>query len=389
MIAPAEQYFEGSRAEVSVVRETGQNSLDAGCDDGPVRMEFTLRNMPQQVLSLISRGSGSIWRRLKRPRGALRGTARWKRRSSWLTSRRCWSCGFPTSARWVLPGSESLNTPTSPLSALTRGAGISANDGSRGGSFGIGSAVGPMASDLCTVFYTSLPRGESDVVFAGYSWVVTHRDSNGILRVGDGFYTDLNVTEDFRYRRNPDPFGPFNPRTEPGTDIFIVGYRKSGEDPQLHNIRDAFIDNFMMAIHDGKLEVSGKGLGEEWHLNALTLGKLASARPESLAFYRAIFDPTPTVAVSNRFGELRLYINVDPSLPKTLHTITMRRPLMRIDTFRHTSIPVKYAAVLVCADAKGNKLLRELEPPQHDSWDGGPSARRSRRGQGTEGLRAQ
>ena len=194
-------------------------------------------------------------------------------------------------------------------------------------------------------------------MFAGYSRLATHRDSDGILRVGDGFFTDLSVTEDFRYRRNPAPFGPFKPRTEPGTDIFIVGYRKAGEDPQLYNIRDAFIDNFMMAIHEERLEVSGKGFEEEWSLDSRTLATFASTRPESLAFYRAIFDPTPTVTMSNRFGELRLYINVDPSLPKTLHTITMRRPLMRIDIFRHTSIPAKYAAVLVCAAPKGNTLV--------------------------------
>jgi hypothetical protein len=369
-IAPAEQYFEGSRAEVSVVRETGQNSLDAVYGDGPVRMEFELRHMSTDSIP----GIPALREHLAEVEKATQGTqghsemkAALKLAHEELVSVLRIS-DFGTKG---LTGSESLNTPTSPLSALTRGAGISANDGSRGGSFGIGSAVGPMASDLCTVFYTSLPRGESEVVFAGYSRLATHRDSADILRVGDGFFTDLSVTEDFRYLRNPAPFGPFESRAEPGTDIFIVGYRKAGEDPHLHNIRDAFIDNFMMAIHEERLEVTGKGLGEEWHLNAQTLGKLASARPESLAFYRAIFDPTPTVTVSNRFGELRLYINVDPSLSKTLHTITMRRPLMRIDTFRHTSIPAKYAAILVCADPKGNKLLRELEPPQHDSWDGG------------------
>ncbi len=184
--------------------------------------------------------------------------------------------------------------------------------------------------------------------------------------------TDLTITEeDFKYLRNPLPFGPFEPRTQLGTDIFIVGYRKASDDPQLHNIRDAFIDNFMMAIHKGRLEVRGQSLGGEWRLDAWTLETYASARSESLAFYRAILDPDPTVTTSGRFGELCLYINVDPSLPKTLHTITMRRPLMRIDTFRHTSIPAKYAAVLVCGDTKGNTLLRELEPPQHDSWDGG------------------
>jgi hypothetical protein len=264
-----------------------------------------------------------------------------------------------------------VNAPSSPLSALTRGAGISASDGSRGGSFGIGSAVGAMASDLCTVFYASLTREESQVVFAGHSRLASHKDSEGNLRVGDGFFTDLSVKKEFKYLRNPGPFGPFEPRTQLGTDIFIVGYRKASDDPQLHNIRDAFIDNFMMAIHEGRLVVSGKGRDEEWHLDGRTLGTCASAGPESLAFYRAILDPDPTVTTSGRFGELCLYINVDPSLPKTLYTITMRRPLMRIGTFRHTSIPAKYAAILVCADQKGNTLLRELEPPQHDSWDGG------------------
>jgi hypothetical protein len=226
-------------------------------------------------------------------------------------------------------------------------------------------------SDLCTVFYTSLALGQSDVVFAGHSRLASHRDTEGTWRVGDGFFTDRSNPSDFEYLRRPLTFGPFEPRTQPGTDIFIVGYRKAGDDPQLHNIRDAFVDNFMMAIHRGHLVVRGKGHLEEWCLDTQTLKTYADARPESRAFYQAILDPEPAVITSPRFGEVSLHINVDPNLPKTLHTITMRRPLMKIDTFVHTSIPAKYAAVLICADPKGNKLLRELEPPQHDRWDGG------------------
>jgi hypothetical protein len=55
-IAPAEQYFEGSRAEVSVVRETGQNSLDAVAGDDPVHMEFELREMPTASVPGIQGG---------------------------------------------------------------------------------------------------------------------------------------------------------------------------------------------------------------------------------------------------------------------------------------------------------------------------------------------
>jgi hypothetical protein len=369
-IAPAEQYFEGSRAEVSVVRETGQNSLDAVNGDGPVRMEFELGEM--QVDSIP--GVQGLREHLAQVEVATRGSqghGRMKTALKLAHEETVWILRISDFGTTGLEGSESLNTPTSPLSALTRGAGISANDGSRGGSFGIGSAVGPMASAMCTVFYTSLPRRESEVVFAGHSRLATHQDSGGIFRVGDGFFTDVSRPKDFSYLRNPPPFGPFKPRTQPGTDIFIVGYRKADEDPQLHNIRDAFIDNFMMAVHEERLEVSGRGLGEEWHLDALTLEAFARTRPESLAFYRAIHDREPTVTKIPLLGEVALHINVDPELPKTLHTITMRRPLMRIDTFRHTSIPAKYAAVLVCADPKGNAFLRELEPPQHDCWDGG------------------
>ena len=369
-IAPAEQYFEGSRAEVSVVRETGQNSLDAVDGDGPVRMEFELREMPAEVIP----GIQGLREHLEQVEKVTRGTQGHDRMETALEL----AHGDTVSVLRIsdfgtkgLEGSESVNAPTSPLSALTRGAGISANDGTRGGSFGIGSAVGPMASDLCTVFYTSLPRGQSDVVLAGYSRLASHKGADGTWRVGDGFFTDRSDPSDFKYQRRPPAFGPFEPRTQPGTDIFIVGYRKAGDDPQLHNIRDAFVDNFMVAIHREHLLVTGKGHEEEWRLDTKTLATYADARRESLAFYQAILDPEPAVITSSRFGEVCLYINVDPTLSKTLHTITMRRPLMKIDTFRHTSIPAKYAAILICADPKGNKLLRELEPPQHDGWDGG------------------
>jgi hypothetical protein len=369
-IAPAEQYFEGSRAEISVVRETGQNSLDAEDGDGSVRMEFELGEMSAESIP----GILGLRNHIEQVEVATRGTQGHDRMEAALDL----AYGDMVSVLRIsdfgtkgLEGSESVNAPTSPLSALTRGAGISSNDGNRGGSFGIGSAVGPMMSDLCTVFYTSLPSGQSDVVFAGHSRLASHKGADGTWRVGDGFFTDRSNSSDFEYLRQPLPFGPFEPRTRPGTDIFIVGYRKAGDDPQLHNIRDAFVDNFMMAIHQGHLVVTGRGHGEEWRLDTQTLKAYADARLESRAFYQAILDPEPAVITSSRFGEVSLHINVDPNLAKTLHTITMRRPLMKIDTFVHTSIPAKYAAVLICADPKGNKLLRELEPPQHDRWDGG------------------
>lgn len=386
-VNPSEQYFEGSGAERSIVRETGQNSLDAVAEDGgQVRMEFELATMPTgHIPGIAELRKHLAW--VERDTREAQGHDRMKRALDLSAMETVTVLRISDFGTKGLQGSESQYAPPSPLSALTRSAGVSANDGKRGGSFGIGSAVGPMASDLSTVFYTSMPQGTVEVVVAGHSRLASHMDSDGSPRAGDGFYIDRSVTDDFSYlrTRDPFPFGPFAPRTEPGTDIFIIGYRKAYDDPDLNNIRNAFIDSFMMAIHAGRLVVSGVGKNGSWHLDSQSLATYAEERWESRAYYGAITDPSPVVKELPRFGEVALYINVDPRLPKTLYTATMRRPLMQIDTFQHRSIPAKYAAVLVCADSKGNTLLRDLEGPQHNHWDparkaGGNAALRELKG---------
>jgi hypothetical protein len=369
-IDPAEEYFEGSRAEVSVVRETGQNALDAASGNTPVRMEFELARVPVDQLPGVDGLRAHLESVVKATQGS-QGHERMVEALEVAKKKEVWVLRISDFGTTGLKGSESVDDARSGLSALTRGSGISSNDSSRGGSFGIGSAVGPMASLMSTVYYTSLPEDQDEVVLAGYSRLATHPDADGVNRVGDGFYTDLNLEDDFRYRRSPGPIGPFLVRDQPGTDIYVVAYRTAEEDQSLDHVRDAFIDSFMMAIHHGRLEVTGRTPMGEWRLNATTLVDEVRSRPEALAFYRAIKDPEPYVRDHPKLGQLRLLMNVDDTLPKTLHTITMRKPLMRIDMFRHTSIPVKYAAVLVCDSDEGNALLRSLEAPQHDVWDKG------------------
>lgn len=370
-VSPAEQFFEGSMAESSLVRETAQNSIDARAGLEPVTMVFELAEMATELIPGVDRLRTHLEQVERQTRGTQghEGMATALQTAQQEKIRVLRISDYGTNG---LTGSESMHDPTSPLSALTRGAGISADDGTRGGSFGIGSAVGPMASNMSTVLYTSLPTDGKETVFAGYSCLASHRDADDVWRGGDGFYTDLNDEADFRYLRSPQALGPFPLRTEPGTDVFILGYRKAGADPDLQHIKVAFMRNFIMAIDRGELIVKGITPTHTWELNQVSLEKHVVEDAEAQAFYRAIRDPEPILHTSKRLGNLALYINIDDdSLAKTLHTITMRKPLMRIDTFRHNSIPVKYAAVLECSDDHGNKLLRTLEPPQHHKWDPG------------------
>ena len=115
-----------------------------------------------------------------------------------------------------------------------------------------------MASDLRTVLYTSLPEDEERVVFAGYSRLASHKTADGVWHDAHGYFTDVADTSDFRYQRGEIEVGPFGLRTSPGTDVFVLGYRMIEQDPTLDKIRDAFVRDFMLAIHRGHLIVRGK-----------------------------------------------------------------------------------------------------------------------------------
>jgi hypothetical protein len=367
-IDPSQQYFEGSHADHAVVRETGQNTLDnRGKDaEGPIRMEFELATMYTKDIPGIealrlhldavadqTKNQQGHDRMVKAAALAKEETISVLRVSDYGTT--------------GLTGSEALASSGSPISRLTRGKGGSSDD-ERGGSFGIGSAVGPMASELCTVIYTSMPEDACESVMAGYTRLATHA-IDGLSYRAEGYFTRLDRLDDFEYQRPALKIGPFSERSEPGTDTYILGYRLAETDPKLENIRDAVIDNFMAAIAGRHFVVEGFGQGNPWILDADSLGGFTKNRPEAHAFYQALQDPNPTEKDLGKAGKVKLYINVDDRLGRKLHTITMRTPLMKIDTFKHNSISAKYAAILVCDSAEGNKYLRQLEPPQHHKWD--------------------
>lgn len=368
---PAEQFFEGSLAEVSVARELGQNSLDNPSGDGPVRMQFELRRMAVADIPGIADLRPHFEAAMRATQGQ-NGHDRMVLAHELAQQDHIWVLRVGDYGTVGLRGSEKdSDNQDSPLIALTRGEGISENDPNRGGSYGIGSAVGPMASDLCTVLYTSLATDKEEVVFAAYSRLASHVDASGVKRRADGYFTLIDLEDDFEYLRSPGPIGPFAERTEQGTDVFILGYRKAEDDPGLVNIRDAFVRNFMLAIDRGKLIVEGSTPDGDWMLNSGTLATYLDA--ESAAFYRAMRDPEPYEREVPGLGRLRLFVEIDDGLPKKLNTIAVRTPLMKIHTFPNRSVPVKFAAYLDASNPAANEKLHRLEPPEHDQWDRGRS----------------
>lgn len=371
-----EEIFSDDTTAEALARELGQNSLDAiaKTDAWPVTMVFELHRMKTSDIPDIS----NLKRHLRAALNRYPDSPRLQQAVSTLEGEFVDVLRVGDYGTKGLSGSESIASKGSVLTALTRGSGVSVGKTDAGGSFGIGKSAGILSSLVRTEFWTTRTPDSDETIFAGCTQLTTHQmpgsDDPRKLLGPMGTYTRLSDTEDYHYRRNPDQFGPFPQRTKPGTDVYIVGYSDASDDPKLEQIRDAMIDNFMAAIMRGHLVVEGitdKGRG--WRLDADNLERVIGTIPDHnrrtvmQAFHNALLQP-PIIKTDKRLGAMKLYINIDDSLPRKLNTIAMRKPLMKVRTYKNISITAKYAAVLECSSPQGNRILRGMEPVRHDDW---------------------
>lgn len=371
-----EEIFSDDTVAQALARELGQNSLDAIAKDGawPVTMVFELHRMKTSDIPDVD----NLKRHLRAALNRYPDSPRLQQAVSTLEGDFIDVLRVGDYGTKGLSGSESIASKGSVLTALTRGSGVSVGKTDAGGSFGIGKSVGILSSLVRTEFWTTRTPSSNETVFAGCTQLTTHQtpssDDPRKLLGPMGTYTLLSDTEDYHYRRSPAPLGPFPQRTEPGTDVYIVGYSDASDDPKLEQIRDAMIDNFMAAIMRGHLVVEGiadKGRG--WRLDSDNLKRVIDMTSDPdrrivmQAFHNALLQ-TPIVKTDKRLGEMKLYVNIDDSLPSKLNTIVMRKPLMKVRTYANTSITAKYAAVLECSSPQGNRILRGMEPVRHDDW---------------------
>lgn len=376
-----EEHFTGRALSESVARECIQNSLDAAAsDDEPVRVSFELKRVPTDTVPDVEGLRGAIQAALAEAQG-LQGQDRLETALDAMNGHDLWVLKISDYGTKGLAGSERRRDQKSPLSILTRGHGASSSQGGRGGSFGIGSSVGPMAAEASTVFYRTMRPTDSHVVVAGVSRLASHYDTQGEMRRREGYLTLSEKDDDFLYPRDVSLFPQFAARTTPGTDIFVLGYRDAAQDVDLTMLRDATAANFLVALDRGRLIVEGSSPAGSWTLNGnnlySTLTSSESLAGTVLPFYRALKDENPVTRDFDALGRVSLHIYEDDTLSRSLGTWTMRKPLMKIDTFTHR-IPTPYAAVLICADDPINARLREIEPPEHNKWnEQGPRSDRS------------
>jgi len=232
----------------SVARETIQNSLDAWVDHStPVRVTFECKAVP--VADLL--GASSL-------RAAIR-----RCRVFWATDKK--AVAFFSNAEELLKRRkvdvlqvEDFNSTGlegsdgergSNWYSLTRAIGASSKQSGEGGSFGIGASAPFAASQLRTVYYSTVTQNER-FGFLGIARLTTHKNPAGVQVNPNG---KLGVDEGRRVGDRglvPKPFR----RTQLGTTVSIVGFKKT--DTWESEFKVAVLEHFWPAIHLSRLVVT-------------------------------------------------------------------------------------------------------------------------------------
>jgi len=246
---------------------------------------------------------------------------------------------------------------------LIRCAGSSSKWGGEGGSFGIGKNAPFAASCLRTVLYSTL-NTDGDHVFQGVSTLVSHELPDGATAQPTGFLggdhgesirVSGHVPHEFR-------------RTEHGLDIVTLEYpaAPSWQNDLIYSV----LDNFWPAIDFGDLVVTvGDQTIDRSNLPELLASFSGQEEFTAHLFYQAYKYPSQLFQDNlSKLHETSLYLSTgDVDLPKRVAMVRKTGMVIYQRGWLRSILP--FCGVFLCRNEEGNRLLREMEPPRHDTWD--------------------
>lgn len=252
------------------------------------------------------------------------------------------------------------------------GSSVKSSDES-GGSFGIGKAAPFAVSDLRMVFYNTLAnqRFEQSI---GVSKFVSYDLDNGETTQGTGYYgQDEKTPFDHGVA-----FDPTN-RSQKGTDVYIIGFDTKDFPNWRSEIMYSILENFLISIHRNQLvvEVEDETLTSDtlpkYISDISTDKKLSKQYSELLSYYGVLSDGDHIVIEMPGFdfygiedGEAILLLsNKTENNRKVLMT---RKAGMKIFDKNRISGIIKFSGVFQATGTSINRILKELENPNHDKW---------------------
>lgn len=281
-----------------------------------------------------------------------------------------------------------------PFYAITKGRGTSRKQSdTAAGSYGIGQNAPFAVSNLRTVLYSTyyLDRsGNSQEIFQGKSILISHTIHNDETQ-GTGFYGDINGLKPLFNTDIPALFRRssfLDGDNFQGTSVFIAGF--ASQPHWQYELAASVIINFFLAIDeqklivniDDKIKISSETLQylfTEPKLLEILKGDIAAEFNDARAYYNAYKTADVKESELPNLGHCKLWISIENGDDEEqLHTrraaLIRRNGMLITDNQKGLQrfFGVKsFTAVFKCESDRGNRSLREMEPPRHDCFEPG------------------
>jgi hypothetical protein len=279
-----------------------------------------------------------------------------------------------------LSGDDKNPTSTFSSCVLSEGTSVKPDD-TAGGSYGIGKNAIFGFSKLRTVFYSSLSN-KGEYIFQGVTKLASYNDSNGNTyerRIFCGNGEDLKSVRNFS--ELPEKFQDVFKRTLPGLSQYAACPLDNLD--WLEQFTKAILRNYWLLLYNGSLVVELKAEDElilkieESNLEDLLLkyydpnnykpDKTIEPGGNPYEFYKCLVENNFKERTIDKIGMVKFYYR------ELTHNTTNRVAYMRNNMVVYSDSiwgfgSINYCGVFICEDKEGNKILRMMEPPTHDSF---------------------
>ena len=363
--------FKGKIME-SLTREICQNSLDASNDHGPVKLEFyqstiTKDNFPgYEVLKTYMYDAKKYWKERQNNK-----SIEFFDNACKLLESNCISVlrisDFNTTG---LTGSDDIKE-NSPWFSMVCSDGVSNKTGTNSGSYGIGKSSIYAASSLRTVFFNTYDKDDK-VATQGVSKLASF-ESNGYKKFGTGFYGNIQNNGSTKCCEGIDELDDIYYREEYGTDIFIMGFNNYSD--WKDKIIASLLDNFLLAIYNGNLEVKVQDVlvNKNTLSDLLDLYKDKFSNCQSAFYYFKVLNADENVyqnseLIKNISGTINLKVVIFKDGSPNRTVLMSRSNGMKLFDKNRISSSIQFSAILTMEGEQLNQYFARMEDPTHTSW---------------------
>lgn len=363
----------------ALVRESIQNSLDAALDESrPVIVCFEYRTLSRNKYLNFFKITEHIQGCYEYYHSDKSAKAIYPTMLDYLNNTT--EVGFIRVSDYNTKGMDYAEGATDkPFYAFVRAAGVSVKPAEgAGGSFGFGKGAFFVMSPINTLLISTC-NSANDHHFEGVTRLCSHA-IDGTKYSHMGFYDNNGGQPTSEVDNIPILFK----REEPGTSIGIMGIEHSKWEESKEDLVKEVLSNFFVAILKGKLIVYIDGNQKTSNKNTVIInndtikGLMQSYYPSTKdARRKDSFNPRPyfeamTDSDTNKFeddlptlGPVTLYLKEFSE--NVTQIIYLRKLLMKV--YRESRSLGNFNGVFICENEKGNKILGDMEDPEHKMWD--------------------